>query len=48
MFWLPLDLMIGAQAQSLNAVLVSNDQAFKHMADLRVDDWLLAAPPDLL
>lgn len=35
----PLDLMIAAHAVHLNAVLVSNDQAFYKIDGLRVEDW---------
>jgi tRNA(fMet)-specific endonuclease VapC len=35
----PLDLLIAAHAQSLGAVLVTNDKAFRQMSDLRVEDW---------
>ena len=38
----PLDLMIGSHAQSVGAVLVSNDGAFKHMNDLQLEDWALS------
>ena len=34
-----LDLMIAAQAQALDAALVSNDQAFSHCEDLPREDW---------
>ncbi len=35
----PLDLMIAAHAQSVGAVLVSNDHAFRHVPALTVEDW---------
>lgn len=35
----PLDLLIAAQAQALDAVLVSNDQAFAHCQGLLWEDW---------
>lgn len=35
----PLDLMIAAHAQSTDAILVSNDQAFAHCHDLTLEDW---------
>ena len=35
----PLDLLIGAHALSIEAVLVTNDRAFGHLPDLRVEDW---------
>jgi tRNA(fMet)-specific endonuclease VapC len=35
----PLDLMIAAHAQSVGAVLVSNDQAFYQIPSLTVEDW---------
>lgn len=35
----PLDLLIAAQAQARNAVLVSNDQAFAHCEGLAWEDW---------
>lgn len=39
----PLDLLIAAHAESLGAVLVTNDQAFRLMAGLRLEDWTVAA-----
>ena len=33
------DLWIAAAALSVNAVLVSNDQIFRHVPGLTVDDW---------
>jgi len=35
----PLDLLIGSHALSIEAVLVSNDRAFGHLAGLKVEDW---------
>lgn len=35
----PLDLLIAAHALSVNAVLVTNDQAFHQMVGLHVEDW---------
>ncbi|MDP1607565.1 MAG: type II toxin-antitoxin system VapC family toxin [Rhodocyclaceae bacterium] len=35
----PLDLLIGAHALSVGAVLVTNDRAFSQMTDLPVEDW---------
>ena len=35
----PLDMLIGAHALSAEAVLVSNDQAFRRVADLQTEDW---------
>ena len=34
-----LDMLIGAHAASIGAVLVTNDQAFKQIGDLQVEDW---------
>lgn len=34
-----LDLLIAAHAQSIDAILVSSDRAFTHIADLHVEDW---------
>lgn len=34
-----LDTMIAAHALSINAVLVTNDQAFKRVEGLRIEDW---------
>jgi tRNA(fMet)-specific endonuclease VapC len=38
----PLDLLIAAHAQSVSAVLVTNDQAFRRIANLTMEDWTLA------
>ncbi len=35
----PLDLLIAAHAASLDAVLITNDQAIRQMADLHIEDW---------
>lgn len=35
----PLDLMIAAQAQAVDALLVSSDRAFAHCDGLARDDW---------
>ena len=35
----PLDMLIGAHAASVGAVLVTNDGAFQQINDLRVEDW---------
>lgn len=34
-----LDMLIAAHAMSVDAVLVTSDQAFKQVADLVVEDW---------
>lgn len=34
-----LDLLIAAQALTVGAVLVTCDQAFSQVADLRIEDW---------
>ena len=34
-----LDMMIGAHARSLGAVLVTNDQAFRSVPGLDLEDW---------
>ncbi len=39
----PLDLLIASHAESIGAVLVTNDQAFRLMGSLRVEDWTEAA-----
>ena len=36
-----LDLMIGAHALALDAVLVSNDQSFTRIKKLKVEDWTI-------
>lgn len=35
----PLDLLIAAHAQTIDAVLVSQDQAFRHCDGLAWEDW---------
>lgn len=35
----PLDMLIGAHALSMKAILVTNDQAFSQMEDLQIEDW---------
>jgi len=35
----PLDLLIAAQALSVDAVLVTNDRAFGQVSGLQVEDW---------
>ncbi len=35
----PLDMQIAAHASQLGAVLVTNDQAFKRIKQLKVEDW---------
>ena len=37
-----LDMMIGAHALALGAVLVTNDQAFTRIKELNVEDWTKA------
>ena len=34
-----LDMMIGAQALASDLVLVTNDQAFKRIKQLKIEDW---------
>jgi tRNA(fMet)-specific endonuclease VapC len=34
-----LDMLIGAHAASIGAVLVTNDRAFQPFGDLRLEDW---------
>jgi tRNA(fMet)-specific endonuclease VapC len=34
-----LDLMIGAHARAVGAVLVTNDQAFTRIKELAIEDW---------
>ena len=38
----PLDLLIGAHATSIGAVLVTNDRASKQIGDSQVEDWTVA------
>jgi tRNA(fMet)-specific endonuclease VapC len=35
----PVDLLIATQALEADAVLVTNDQAFRHVPGLNVEDW---------
>ena len=35
----PLDMLIAAHALSIDAVLVSSDQAFSQISNLQVQDW---------
>jgi tRNA(fMet)-specific endonuclease VapC len=35
----PLDLLIGIHALSVDATLVTNDQAFSRISGLRLEDW---------
>ena len=35
----PLDMLIAAHALAVDAVLVTNDQSFGRVPDLRVEDW---------
>lgn len=35
----PLDLLIAAHAKYANAILVTNDQAFKQVNGLKIEDW---------
>ena len=35
-----LDLLIAAHSLSLNAILISHDQVFKQIPDLRTEDWV--------
>ncbi|HEY1935640.1 MAG TPA: type II toxin-antitoxin system VapC family toxin [Acetobacteraceae bacterium] len=46
----PLDLLIAAHAQAVGAVLVTNDQTFRRVARLTVEDWTVrsgGAPADM-
>ena len=36
-----LDMMIGAHALALGAILVTNDQAFARIKKLKVEDWTI-------
>ena len=41
MFIGPLDMLIGAQAKSLNMVLVTNNaKEFERIKNLKVEDWV--------
>lgn len=35
----PLDLLIATHALSVNAVLVTNDQSFRLVSNLKIEDW---------
>lgn len=35
----PLDMLIAAHAATLNAILVTNDSAFKQVTGLMIEDW---------
>ncbi len=35
----PLDLLIATHALSVDAVLVTNDQAIRQMVNLPIEDW---------
>jgi tRNA(fMet)-specific endonuclease VapC len=35
----PLDLLIGAHALSRGLAFVTNDQSFRHMVGLEIEDW---------
>ena len=37
----PLDMLIGSHALSLSAILVTNDQTFRHLAGLQIEDWTM-------
>jgi predicted nucleic acid-binding protein len=36
-----MDTLIAAQALAIGATLVTNDQAFRHVPGLTVEDWTL-------
>jgi len=38
----PMDLLIGAHALSIDAVLVTNDHAFENLPGLSIEDWTAA------
>lgn len=40
----PLDMLIAAHALSESTVLVTNDQAFRLVNRLKIEDWTVAAP----
>lgn len=40
----PLDMLIAAHALFEDAVLVTNDQAFRQMTGLKIEDWTVALP----
>jgi tRNA(fMet)-specific endonuclease VapC len=35
----PLDLLIASHALAVDAVMVTNDRAFRHIAGLHLEDW---------
>ena len=35
----PLDMLIGAHAESVGAVLVTSDMAFRQLGSLQIEDW---------
>ena len=35
----PIDLLIGARALSIDAILVTNDRAFAQLPGLSIEDW---------
>ncbi|TWB58551.1 type II toxin-antitoxin system VapC family toxin [Nitrospirillum viridazoti] len=35
----PLDMLIAAHARAVDAVLVTNDQAFRQVPNLAIEDW---------
>jgi tRNA(fMet)-specific endonuclease VapC len=35
----PMDLLIGAHALSIDAILVTNDRAFRQLPGLSIEDW---------
>lgn len=37
----PLDLLIATHALAISAVMVTNDGAFRHVAELELEDWTL-------
>ena len=39
----PLDMLIAAHALTEGAVLVTNDQAFRQMGRLKIEDWTVSA-----
>ena len=44
----PLDLLIASHAESIGAVLVTNDQAFRQMGSLHLEDWTEVAESDCI
>jgi tRNA(fMet)-specific endonuclease VapC len=39
----PMDLLIGAHALSISAILVTNDRSFKQLPGLSTEDWTQAS-----